>query len=92
MLDGPRKHRSQATARASAGMTCFLRPAYGVGMTCLLRPAVTLMDTSKRPVQLVNKVKAEIFQPYVEDAVLVIPRDNLVAHNDNLTVSVVYPP
>lgn len=33
--------------------------------------------------------QAEIFQPYVVDSILIIPRNNVVAHNDNLTVGVV---
>ena len=44
------------------------------------------------PVQLVQILQTEIFQPYVVDAILVIPRNNVVAYNDNLTIGVVYAP
>lgn len=46
----------------------------------------------KSPVQLINIVQAEIFQPYVVDAILVIARDDGVTHNDYLAVRVVYTP
>lgn len=47
---------------------------------------------SKRSVQLVNIVQTEIFQSYVVDAIHVIPRDDVAAHNDNFVVRVVYAP
>ena len=40
-------------------------------------------------IQFVYEFQTEILQPNVVDAILVVPRDNMVTHDDNLSIGVV---